>query len=153
MFSVRLPLQASAVATLEPEVIVPRGPEGQSSTDDRRTVREPYRQAFGRKRTLECGRPVGWLLFAAALEKVFFPTALLVMMLLGNWEGVWVTIGAETAIGVTVLTIVAREARFQYLVKGLAVVPLRYSVLAWDLVTIGRFATDLWVTENRKWRK
>ena len=154
MVSVNLPLRSSAVGLVEPSDVVPPHDVGRhGSGEDRRRASEPYRQAFGRKRTLEYGRPVGWLLLSAAMEKVFFPTALLIMMILANWEGVWLTIAIETAISVLALVIVAREARLQYLVKGLAVVPIRYGLLAWDLVTLGRFATDLWVTENRKWRK
>ena len=153
MLSVQLPMRSSVVGVLEPAGAGLVNHSGLSRGSDRRVVSEPYRQAFGRRRTLEYGRPVGWLLLAAAVEKVFFPTALLIMMLLRNWEGVWVTIGVETAIGVSALVIVAREARLQFLFKGLAVAPIRYMLLAWDLVTIGRFATDLWITENRKWRK
>jgi hypothetical protein len=41
----------------------------------------------------------------------------------------------------------------QYFFKGLAVLPLRYLLIASELVTLGRFTTDLWLTRNRKWRK
>jgi len=120
---------------------------------DRRLVREPYRQGFGRSRTLEYGRPVGWVLLSAAVEKVFFPTVLAVMLILGNWYGVVLTVGFETLISLTVLAWVMKGQRFEYVLKGLAVAPIRYVLLASDLVTIGRFASDLWITNNRKWRK
>ena len=29
----------------------------------------------------------------------------------------------------------------------------RWSMLVFDLVTIGRFAADLWIFRNRRWRK
>ena len=35
----------------------------------------------------------------------------------------------------------------------LLVTPLRYAVLLFDLITIGRFAADLWIFRNRRWRK
>jgi len=126
-----------------------------ASTDaaDRRVVREAYRQAFGRKHTREYGRPVGWLLMTSAIEKVFFPTVLLIMMLVRNWEGFWVTVAAETAIGVTALMIVTKGQRVEFFFKGLAVLPIRYGLLASEMVTLARFSTDLWVTRNRKWRK
>jgi hypothetical protein len=89
----------------------------------------------------------------SAIEKVFFPTVLLSMMLVGNWEAFWVTIAAETAIALTALVIVTKGQRVEYFFKGLAVVPIRYGLLASELVTLGRFAIDLWVTRNRKWRK
>jgi len=120
---------------------------------DRRVVREAYRQAFGRQHTLEYGRPVGWLLMTSAIEKVFFPTVLLLMLLARNWEAFWVTVAAEAAIAVTALVIVTKGQRVEYFFKGLAVLPIRYALLASELVTLGRFSADLWVTRNRKWRK
>lgn len=152
--NVRAPMQMSALAVLDRPGTRPSAPGLPSpSGSDRRLVREPYRQAFGKQRTRDYGRPVGWLLLAAATEKVFFPTFLVLMMLAGTWHGVWFTVGIETAICLTALVAVTRGRRLEYLVKGLAVVPIRYSVLAWDLVTIGRFASDLWLTGNREWRK
>jgi hypothetical protein len=43
--------------------------------------------------------------------------------------------------------------RLEYIAKGLAVVPLRYGLMASELVTFARFGTDLWITNNRNWRK
>ena len=129
-----------------------RGPVAGTSSD-RRVVREAYRQAFGRQHTATYGRPVGWLLLTSVVEKVFFPTALLIMMLVGNWEAFWVTLAFESLIGVIALVTVTKGQRVQYFFKGLAVIPVRYALLASEVVTLGRFAIDLWVTRNRKWRK
>jgi len=120
---------------------------------DRRQIREPYRQAFGRARSLEYGRPAGWILMMSAVEKVFFPTTLLIMALLHNWFGVWLTVGVETLLCVTALAVVMKGRRLEYVVKGLAVTPIRYGLLGSELWTIGRFACDLWISGNRKWRK
>ena len=90
---------------------------------------------------------------SAAIEKVAFPVAVLMMVLLGNWEGIFITIGAETLLTVTALVIAMKGQRLEYLVKGIAVTPIRYALLAWELVTIARFASDLWLTRNRRWRK
>ncbi len=120
---------------------------------ERRRLREPYRQAFGRQRTVQFGRPAGWLLMMGAVEKVFFPTALLVMAILGNWHGLALTVLVETLIGVLVLALVMKGRRLEYIVKGLAVAPMRYALAAFELVTLGRFANDMWLTKNRKWRK
>jgi hypothetical protein len=90
---------------------------------------------------------------AAAIEKVFFPTFLLLMMIMGNWHGLGMTVAIESAIGVCALVLVTKGQRLQYFFKGLAVAPIRYTLLAWELVTLGRFATDLWLTKNREWRK
>ena len=120
---------------------------------DKRVRQEPYRQTFGADTTAEYGRPIGWVLFMSAFEKVAFPTALLIMILLQLWEPLAVTLVAETAVATGILVTVAKGHRLQYLFKGLLVTPLRYAVLLFDLVTIGRFAADLWLFRNRRWRK
>jgi glycosyltransferase involved in cell wall biosynthesis len=120
---------------------------------DRRRIHEPYRQAFGREHTTRYGRPAGWIVMLSAVEKVGFPTVLLVMVMLGNWEGLLITVGAETLITVTALVVAMKHQRIEYLIKGLAVTPIRYALVASELVTIARFTTDLWLTKNRRWRK
>ena len=120
---------------------------------DRRRVAEAYRQPFGRDYTQRIGRPVGWLLATSAIEKVFFPTVLLIMLLTSNWEGFWVTVACESLIGVTALVLVTPGRRIEYFFKSLVVMPLRYVLIVSELVTLGRFATDLWITKNRNWRK
>jgi glycosyltransferase involved in cell wall biosynthesis len=130
-----------------------RSSDGTPGAENRRRIREPYRQPFGREHTLRQGRPVGWLLLTSAIEKVFFPTALLTMLLLRHWEALLVTIAFESLIGLTALVIVTKGERMRYLFKGLAVLPVRYALIASEVVTLARFATDLWITKNRKWRK
>lgn len=151
------PVLSVTVDALTPGPVPQRGHSdgatGMPRGHDRRMVREPYRQAFGRERTRVYGRPVGWMLMGAAIEKIFFPTLLLGMALVGNWHGVRLTVIIETLICVTALVAVTRGRRFEYLVKGLAVTPIRYALIASDLVTLTRFASDLWLTGNRKWRK
>lgn len=120
---------------------------------DRRTAREPYRQAFGLDKTRTYGRPMGWVMLTSAIEKIFFPAALLIMLILELWEPLAVTLAAETLISVGILTAVSNGRRATMLVKGLLVTPMRYASLLFDLVTIGRFASDLWITRNRRWRK
>jgi glycosyltransferase involved in cell wall biosynthesis len=120
---------------------------------ERRRIREPYRQAFGREHTRAYGRPAGWTLLASAIEKIGLPAALLMMAILGNWEALLITVGAETAIAVTALAIVMKGRRVEYLVKGIAATPVRYALLVSELVTIARFAADVWVTGDRRWRK
>jgi glycosyltransferase involved in cell wall biosynthesis len=151
------PLAPAPVKTML-RTIVPAGAQvvrdsATAAGGDRRVVREAYRQAFGRQHTLKYGRPAGWLLFTSAIEKVFFPTVLLIMLLVRNWEGFWLTIALESLIALTALVVVTKGERAQYFVKGLAVIPMRYALLVSELVTLGRFAVDLWVTGNRKWRK
>ena len=127
--------------------------ERAAATTDRRVVREAYRQPFGRQHTARLGRPVGWLLLASAIEKVFFPAALLAMVLLRYWEALFVTVAFESLVAVAALVIVTKGERVRYFLKGIAVLPLRYVLIASELITLGRFATDLWLTKDRKWRK
>jgi len=120
---------------------------------DRRRVSEPYRQAFGRAHTESHGRPAGWILLLSAVEKVFFPTTLLIMVMLRYWEALAVTVACETLICLAALAFVMKGRRIEIALKGIAVTPIRYALLGSELVTLGRFASDLWITNNRKWRK
>jgi glycosyltransferase involved in cell wall biosynthesis len=148
---------ARRIEAIEPaEERAPRGeetPAPKPGGRERRVIGEPYRQPFGRDRTRDSGRPSGWMLMMSAVEKVFFPTSLLIMMLLGNWRGLAVTIAVEAVIGVLILAIIMKGRRVEYLVKGLAIVPIRYALITSELVTLARFTTDLWITNNRRWRK
>jgi glycosyltransferase involved in cell wall biosynthesis len=129
------------------------GTPGPGPSNERRRVGEAYRQPFGREHTRRFGRPVGSLLAAGAIEKVFFPVALLIMLLLRHWEAFFVTVAAESLVALIALVLVTKGERIQYFFKGLAVVPVRYVLIASELVTVGRFAVELWVTKNRRWRK
>ncbi len=120
---------------------------------EKRRIREQYRQTFGEEHTKTYGRPMGWVLLMAAIEKVFFPAALLIMIILRLWEPLGITIAAETVLSLGILTFITKGHRAEYFLKGLLVTPLRYSSLLYDLVTIGRFGADLWIFRNRRWRK
>lgn len=124
-----------------------------SKIAEMRHIEEQYRQPFGIPYTLQYGRPIGWVLFMSAVEKVFFPAALAIMLILKLWEPLAVTLAAETAVATLTLTAAARGHRLEYFFKGLVVTPLRYGVLLFDLITVGRFALDLWLFKNRRWRK
>jgi glycosyltransferase involved in cell wall biosynthesis len=120
---------------------------------EKRTIDEAYRQAFGIDYTRRFGRPMGWVLFLSMVEKITFPAALLIMILLRWWEPLAITLAAETVVSLGILTIVSRGQRLEMLGKGLLVTPIRYASLLFDIYTIARFAWDLWVTRNRRWRK
>lgn len=120
---------------------------------EKRRIQEPYRQAFGEQFTRTYGRPIGWVLLTSAMEKVFFPTTLLIMTILKLWIPLAITVVAETLVCVSALALISKPHRFQYFLKGILIVPLRYSSLLYDLYTIMRFASDLWIFKSRKWRK
>jgi len=127
--------------------------EQQKEIEEKRKIREAYRQPFGIEYSRTYGRPMGWIIFAAALEKIFFPTTMLILLLLRLWEPLLVTVAVETVVSVGILTIIAKGRRFKMLIKGVLLTPVRYTVLLFDFITIMRFAVDLWITKNRRWRK
>ncbi len=100
-----------------------------------------------------CDRPVGWLVFTAAFEKGFFPLVLSLMILLQLWEPLIVTVFAEITVTAVILAVISRGDRINAVVLGLLSSPIRYAAVFYDIVTFFRFGKDLWVSENRKWRK
>jgi hypothetical protein len=131
---------------------VPPADSPKRSGRERRVIQEPYRQPFGREHTRRYGRPAGWMLLTSAIEKVFFPSVLLMMLLTRNWEGLFFTIALETTVSLLCLVLVTRGRAWHYFFKGVAVIPLRYMLVASELVTIGVFATHLW-GPGTGWRK
>lgn len=124
-----------------------------SGVEKQRKIQEQYRQPFGEQHTVRYGRPIGWAMFLSAVEKIGFPTALLIMLILRMWSALLVTLIAEVLVSLAVLVLVARGDRLGMLGKGLLVTPIRYVMIAAETVTLARFGFDLWVTGNRKWRK
>jgi len=119
----------------------------------KRKIKEQYRQPFGVDYTIKYGRPIGWVLFMSALEKIAFPTTLTIMMILHMWTALLLTVSIESVLSVCVLMMIAKGHRLEYFLKGVLAIPMRYSVILFDLVTMIRFAADLWVFKNRRWRK
>ena len=119
----------------------------------RRVIKEPYRQPFGTNFTDLLGRPVGWSILTSLVEKVSFPIALLLMAVFRWWEALAVTLLAEAVLSLLILFIIAKDMRFKFLLMGLAATPIRYFVLFFDLITLGRFASDILISGNRRWRK
>lgn len=124
-----------------------------SGVENLRRIKEQYRQPFGELHTAQYGRPIGWAMFMSAAEKIGFPTALIIMLILRMWEPLAVTVIAEMTVSLAVMFAVSKGQRLGMLLKGVLVTPIRYALMAADTLTIGRFATDLWITGNRKWRK
>ena len=88
---------------------------------------------------------------AAVFFSLFLP--LIIMLILRNWEGLAWTVAIETAMCAAALALAMKGRRIEYALKGVAVTPVRYSLLAMEAFTITRFASDLWITNNRRWRK
>jgi glycosyltransferase involved in cell wall biosynthesis len=120
---------------------------------EKRKIQEPYRQSFGVEYTKRYGRPIGWTLMMSAIEKVAFPSALLIMIGLGWWGPLLITLLLETLFALVILLIVAKGERLAYLAKGVLITPIRYASLLSDLVTMCIFASHLWILRDRRWRK
>lgn len=118
-----------------------------------RKVAEPYRQQFGDNVTTQYGRPMGWVVFVSLLEKTLFPATLLIMMILRWWEPLMFTVIFETALSVSVLAYLNKGKRLEYAFKGIIITPVRYATILFDLVTMIRFARDIWLTKKQGWRK
>jgi glycosyltransferase involved in cell wall biosynthesis len=121
--------------------------------DQKRKIKEQYRQPFGSEYTKEFGRPLGWVFLMSAIEKAFFPPILLIMLILNMWEVLGITLLAETVLSLGILVIIAKGRRLEYMLKGLIIAPMRYLAVLFDLVTMVRFFADLWIFKERSWRK
>jgi len=140
------------------------GKEEREAIKEKREISEPYRQPFGEKYTLKYGRPAGWAIFWGAFEKIAFPTALLIMVILQMWEMLLLTLAIETSLSVGVLLFVSRSpmnSRFEkdsyrglnYFMKGVLLTPIRYLSVMNELVTVSIFLSHLWISKQRRWRK
>ena len=96
---------------------------------------------------------MGWVLLMGVVEKLFFPAFIIIMVALGWWEALLVTIVAEILLASTLLAISSPRQRVEYFLKCLLITPIRYVTLMLDFVTAMRFAADLWIFGNRRWRK
>ena len=129
-----------------------RNPELQKMKEQRK-IKEAYRQAFGVEYTKKYGRNIGWFVFTSAVEKLSYPTFILVMMILGYWEPLFITIVAEVTLYTITITAMHKNRRIRNFFKAILFTPIRYAQIMFDLVVIGKFMIDLWITHNRRWRK
>ena len=118
-----------------------------------RKIQEAYRQPFGEDFTKRDGRPFGWVPFLSALEKISLPTVLIIMAIFRMWEPLAVTVIAEVLLSTLILAWVSPENPFKAALKSILMAPIRYLLIVQETFTILRFAADLWITGNRKWRK
>ena len=118
-----------------------------------RKIQEAYRQPFGEQFTKRDGRPFGWVPFLSALEKISLPTVLIIMAIFRMWEPLAVTVIAEVLLSTLILAWVSPENPFKAALKSILMAPIRYLLIVQETFTILRFAADLWITGNRKWRK
>ena len=118
----------------------------------KRRVVDGYRQPFGVRFTQQLGRPGGWLIFFGVVEKISFIVVLVILLAIGAWETLAITILAEIVLFTVLLAVFSKGRRLEYAAKGILITPLRYGMLVFDIVTFARFCVDL-ATSRRGWRK
>ena len=117
-----------------------------------RRVAEAYRQPFGERLTRVHGRPIGWVLVFAALEKPALPAVLLTLLVFGQVAWIGWLLAAELAAWLMVLVLVSREPRPRAALRGLAVAPLRYMAMVADLAGMLGFMRERWQTRGQRRR-
>lgn len=120
---------------------------------EKRKIKEAYRQPFGEKYTQQYGRNIGWFIFSTAVEKITYPTILLILIILQYWSTLLITFCIEVSVYTVLITYMHKNRRIRNFFKAILLTPIRYSQLMFDLIVITRFMIDLWVTKNRRWRK
>ena len=108
---------------------------------------------FGEQYTQKYGRNIGWFIFTTAIEKITFPTIILVLIILQYWLTLLITLGAEVSLYTVLITYLHKNRRIRNFFKAIVLTPIRYSQLMFDLVVFARLMIDLWITKNRRWRK
>jgi glycosyltransferase involved in cell wall biosynthesis len=118
----------------------------------KRRIVDGYRQPFGLRFLNQLGRPSGWLIFLGIFEKVSFSLVLLLFVVLSAFWPLVLTVVFETAMFTLFLVIFSKNRRLEFAIKGVVITPLRYGMIAVDLIVLVRFLFDL-VTARRGWRK
>lgn len=121
---------------------------------EKRKIKEAYRQAFGTEYTKKYGRNIGWFVFTSALEKLSFPTIIIIFVILKLWIPLVVTIIAEILLYSLIIVIMHGNRRIRNFLKAVFLItPIRYCQLMFDVYVIGNFAKDIWIKKDRRWRK
>jgi glycosyltransferase involved in cell wall biosynthesis len=120
---------------------------------EKRKIKEAYRQPFGVNYTEQYGRNIGWFIFTTAIEKMSFPVILLILMILKLWFIIGITVALETLFYTIVIAILNKNHKIRNFIKSILFTPIRYSQIMFELIVIGKFTCDLWITKNRRWRK
>lgn len=123
-----------------------------SPAPELRRVREAYRQPFGERLTRLHGRPIGTALLLSAIERIGYPAALGVLLVLGQWSALATIVIVESLLALGVLlAMTPADRRRPALLQGLLVMPLRYALILGELFTLLHFAMQLWLTGERRW--
>ncbi len=121
---------------------------------EQRKTKERYRQPRGEEYSKKYGRPIGWFIFTSTLEKITFPTFIVVMAYFGLWKGILLTLVAETILVSLVIAIVSKKGdKLKNLFKMILITPLRYGLFMLDFVILLNFIKDIIFGTKKSWRK
>jgi hypothetical protein len=94
-----------------------------------------------------------WYIFATAIEKIVFPTLLVVLIILKCWFILLLTFILETSLRACTVLFLHQTHRFKYFLRTYLFSPINYLQILFDLIVLAQFISDLWITKNRRWRK
>lgn len=120
---------------------------------EKRVIKESYRQGFGIDITKKYGRPIGWFIFTALLEKITFPIIVLLMLIFNLWFPLLITVIAEVLLFSVLIALMYKPHRMMNLLKSILIAPIRYTFLLFDIFVMGVFIKDLFFSKTRKWKK
>ena len=108
---------------------------------------------LGERLTRQHGRPIGWALFFAAVEKVVFPIGLLSLVALGQWQWLAAVVAAECVAAWGVLLAVTPRGRWAMLGKAVLFTPMRYALMMQELGTVLGFFLKRSLRTQRRLRR
>jgi glycosyltransferase involved in cell wall biosynthesis len=131
-----------------------RKEDKESGVENKRKIKEAYRQAFGIDYTKKYGRPIGWTILFGLIEKIGFPLIILLLALRGDWESIgWTLLVEMSALTAITCLLSGRDNDWSYIWKGIVATPVRYFTTLYDLVIFFFFLIDIWFIKDFKWRK
>lgn len=120
---------------------------------EKRKIKEAYRQTFGDSVTKKYGRPMGWVIFTSIIEKFGFSIFFWLACIMGWWVPLAITLLLEMTVALSILCIISPGERWKYLGKGIVVTPIRYLAVALDIFVLIHFFVEIGIYHIRKWRK
>ncbi len=104
--------------------------------------------------TQKYGRSIGWFIFSGLVEKVVYPATLIVLLILGQWFALIITIFVETLITGYLISVIApakRKLKDGFL--SIMITPVRYFLLLFEWVVLTKFVCDILFKRELSWRK
>jgi len=91
-------------------------------------------------------------MFGAIFERLTFVLILLILLSIGAWLALALTIAAESLLFTVVLVFFSKGQRLKYAVKGISAIPYRYTMMSIEIFVWTRFLIDLAAGRQHRWR-